>query len=207
MLGERSAATATERASLRSLLSVLARGQQRYPGRQLDLHVQDPLARPDQLLGHHVAQPARALHRPHPLPIRRRPNQQPPDLAGAGAHSQLAQFGLGVVDRHRSVRPLMRVNPDHHGHQHPLGYQPDGQPRQARLISDRSALAPLSSHTTARPSRAGTSFASQTTNGPQTGQEPNPPGPPNATRHPQRLGGLSTRRDRADPPGAGDRRS
>jgi hypothetical protein len=47
-----------------------------------------------------------------------------------------------------------------------------GGPRQACLISEWSALAPLSSHTTARPDGLGTSFGSQTNNGRQTVREP-----------------------------------
>ena len=37
-------------------------------------------------------------------------------LSRAGAHPQLAQRLLGGADRHRSVRGLVRVDPDHHRH-------------------------------------------------------------------------------------------
>ena len=54
-------------------------------------------------------------------------------------------------DRHRGVRSLVRVHPDHHcRHQLPLPLELRVRiPWRACLISDRSAVAPLSSHTTA----------------------------------------------------------
>jgi hypothetical protein len=53
---------------------------------------------------------------------------------------------------------------------------PVNRPWRAYLISDRLALAPLMSHTTARPGGAGTSFGSQAVTGRQDNLEPAPPG-------------------------------
>ena len=89
----RSAATATERASLGSFLFVTC-GQQPHPGGQLRLHVDDPLAGSDELLSQQVAEPAGTLDRPRPLLERRRPGHQPLDLIGARADPQLAEEPL-----------------------------------------------------------------------------------------------------------------
>jgi hypothetical protein len=91
--------------------------QQPDPGSQLGLHIQHPLAGGDQLLGQQPAQPAGAFHRPGPLRPGLRPGNQLPGLVRAGPHPQLAQRLLGRADRHRGVRALMRVDPDHHCHQ------------------------------------------------------------------------------------------
>jgi hypothetical protein len=89
--GERKAAMATERASLGSVLVRRANRQQPYPDRQLGLHIHDMLARGHQLLGQQMTEAAGALDRPAALGERSRPHQETLDLAGAGAHPQLAQ--------------------------------------------------------------------------------------------------------------------
>jgi hypothetical protein len=104
---------------VRVVLVTGAGGQQPDPGAQLGLHVQHPLADSDQLLGQQVPQPAGALDRPGALRPRRRPRHQPLRLAGRGTHPQPAQRLLRRIDRHRGVRPLVRVHADHHcRHQH-----------------------------------------------------------------------------------------
>jgi hypothetical protein len=99
----------------------VAGGQQPDPRAQLGLHVQHPLTRRHQLLGQQVPQPAGPLDRPGPLRPRLRPRQQPFCLHGAGAHPQLTQPLFRPADRHRRVRGLVRVDPDHHyRHRTPL---------------------------------------------------------------------------------------
>ncbi len=129
--------------------------QQPHPGGQLGRHIQHPLPGGDQLLGQQVAQPGGALHRPGPLRPRRRPRQQLLRLGRAGTHPQLAQRLLTRADRHRGMRALVRVDPDHHfrhqhalQHRHQTGRTAAGMPNYRML-----ALAPLSSHATARPGR------------------------------------------------------
>jgi len=73
-------------------------------------------ARRQQLLGQQMPHPARAFDRPGALRPGLRPRQQPLRLGGAGPYLQLAQRHLRRVDRHRSVRGLVRVDPNHHRH-------------------------------------------------------------------------------------------
>jgi hypothetical protein len=92
----------------------VSRRQQPHPGCQLRLHVQHPLTRRQQLLGQQMAHTAGALYRPGPLRPGVRPRHQLLRLAKAGAYPRLAQRLFGGVDRHRRVRALVRINPDHH---------------------------------------------------------------------------------------------
>ena len=112
--GERSAATATDRASLGSFLFTfpVASSRTRAPSLGCTSSTRSPGGQ--QLLGQQVAQAAGALDRPGPLRPGRGPCQQPLRLRGAGAHPQLPQRLLGPADRHRRVRGLVRVDPDHH---------------------------------------------------------------------------------------------
>ncbi len=58
------------------------RRQQPHARRELRLHVQDPLARSDELLGEQVAQAGGVLDRPRALRELLRPLQQPLELLG-----------------------------------------------------------------------------------------------------------------------------
>ena len=139
--------------------------QQPHPGAQLGLHVEHPLARGHQLLGQQVAQAPGALDRPGPLRPGRCPRHQPPGLGRRGAHPQLAQRLLGLVDRHRGVRGLVRVDTDHHCcHQRLLIIVRDRGPWRACLISVLAARAsfeprhgetPQSWHLVRKPDRTG----------------------------------------------------
>src|ERR1700730_13493148 len=111
--GERSAATATDRASFGSVLFTfpVASSRTRAPSLGCTSTTRSPAdssCRPagDQAFG--------ALPAPCPLRPARGPCQQPLGLRGAGAHPQLAQRLLGSAERHRCVRGLMRIDPDHH---------------------------------------------------------------------------------------------
>jgi hypothetical protein len=68
----------------------------------------------DELLGQQVPQPGSALDRPGPLRPLPCPRQQLAGLGRAGTHLQLALPLFARADRHRRVRALMRVDPDHH---------------------------------------------------------------------------------------------
>jgi hypothetical protein len=123
------------------------RGQQPHPCGQLRLHVQDPLASGDQLLSEQVAEPGRVLDRPGALPEPLSP--------------QPRQASLGLVHRHRCVRPLVRVHADHHRHRVLLPRASRG-PWSACLIAARvSARSRLFRARPRRDPTAGTSFGSQ----------------------------------------------
>ena len=129
--------------------------QQPHPGRQLRLHVQDPLAGGDELLGQQPAQPGSALDRPGPLRPRRRPRHQ---------LLRPAQPRRGPGSRPAAPPP---------GRSPPPCASPYAGPRRSSLLSwhapsrssgkwrtwraclipDLLALAPLSSHATARTGR------------------------------------------------------
>ena len=141
-------------------------GQQPDPRAELGRHIQHPLTRRQELLGQQVAQAAGALDRPGPLRPGRGPGQQPLRLGSAGADPQLTQRLLRRADRHRRVRGLVRIDPDHHcrhGTLLPLvpGKTVAGTPDSRTFV----ALTPLLSHATARPRQAGTSFESQAQQG------------------------------------------
>ena len=129
--------------------------QQPHPGGQLGRHVQHPLPGSDQLLGQQMPQPTSAFHGPGPLRPGRGPGHQLLRLGRGRADPQLAQRLFACPDRHRGMRALMRVHADHHCHQHTPRSSPRGmaEPQRACLIPDLLALAPLSSHATARPGR------------------------------------------------------
>ena len=129
--------------------------QQPHPGRQLRLNVQDPLAGGDELLGQQPAQPGGALDRPGPLRPRRRPRHQ---------LLRLTQPMRGPAARPAAPPP---------GRSPPPCASPYAGPRRSSLLSwhapsrssgewrtwraclitDLLALAPLSSHATARTGR------------------------------------------------------
>ena len=90
--------------------------QQPDPGAELRLHIQHLLTNGQQLLGQQVPQPGGALDSPGPLRPGRRPRQQPLRLRRRGAHPHLTQRLLRRPDRHRGVRALVRIHPDHHSH-------------------------------------------------------------------------------------------
>ncbi len=98
----------------------VTRLQQPHPGGQPGGHIQHPLADGHQLPGQQMPQPARALHRPGPLRPRRRPRHQLLRLSHRRADPQLTQRLFACTDRHRGMRALVRVDPDHHcHHEHP----------------------------------------------------------------------------------------
>ena len=149
---ERSAAIATERASLGSFLFVVPGRQQPHPGAELGLHVEDPLAGRDQLLGQQVPQARGALDRPGPLRPGRRPRQQPLGLGRRGPHPHLAQRLLAprrspppcaspCAGRHRSSLPPSTAPSSSSGARTVAGMPDFGS----------AGVAPLSSHATARP--------------------------------------------------------
>src|SRR5437763_5064573 len=178
---ERSAATATDRASSGSvlLMSPVASSRTRaasWAAHPAPAHPRRPAASP-------AGGPPRPRLRPPRCALRPalRPRQQPLRLGGAGPYPQLAQRHFRRVDRHRGMRGLVRVDPDHHRH-HGNALPPvldlgvttvAGTPNSTDLAGTR---APLMSHATARPRQAGTSFQSQTQQRAGSGYENQPTG-------------------------------
>jgi hypothetical protein len=158
---DRSAATATGRASLGSFLPVFPVCSSRTRAASLGCTSLPPLTGGDQLLGQQAAQPGGALHRPGPLRPGPRPGGQLAGLARACPDPQRAQRLLGRAHCHRGVRALMRGRsrsplPSAHSPSSP-GHS--DRPQRTCLIPDlRWALVPLSSHATARSDRAGASI-------------------------------------------------
>jgi hypothetical protein len=96
------------------------------------LHVHDPLAGGQQLLRQQPTQASRALDRPHSIRPRPSPPLQAQQLIRTRRHPNLAKDHLPGVEHHRSVRPLVRIDPDHHTSHNaslsrPMGNDRDGQ--------------------------------------------------------------------------------
>jgi len=70
------------------------------------LHVEDPLTGGRQLLGEQVAQPAGSFYGEGPLREAAGPVEQPLELGGTSTDPQLAEGGLGLIDRRRRVGSL-----------------------------------------------------------------------------------------------------
>ena len=164
--------------------------QHAHPCRQRRRHVDHPLAGGDELLGEQIAHPAGRLHRPRPRPDTVSPRQQLGHLSAAGAHGELPQFTLPPVEHRRRVRPLVRVDSDHHVHR--LGPPLQRLGTVASTPDSKDWRVPLVSHTTARPRQDDTSFVSQTMIGRHSESDPagasrryeNPAAPTNETiRH------------------------
>jgi hypothetical protein len=136
------------------LLVGAARTQDPHPRRQRRWHVEDGLARGHELLGQEIAQPARGLDRPRPLLERHRPLEQLVELMAARSPPDLRKLRFVTADGDRCVRPLVGIDADHHAHCAP-SIALDG-------AADRCAVAPLSTHTSARSQRASNSLESQT---------------------------------------------
>src|ERR1700758_1736614 len=99
-----------------------------------------------------AAGPATPTRGPAPRPAPSRPGRSPPQCA------------TPYADPHRSSLPPSTA---------PFHSSSGGDPWRAGLIPDRSAVAPLSSHATARARQAGTSISSQaTTVGRRFGSQP-----------------------------------
>jgi hypothetical protein len=74
-----------------------------------------------ELLGQQVAHPAGRLDGPPPLLERFGPAHELFDLTTSGTHLDAGDLIFSLVDGHRRVRCLMRVDPDHHLHDYLLG--------------------------------------------------------------------------------------
>jgi hypothetical protein len=127
--------------------------EQPHPRGQLRLHIHNAFTGADQLLPEQLSQTSSALDRPRALRPNTRPAQQLINLPRRSPDPQLTQPVLPLVEHHRGVRSLMRVDTDDHASQctsHVASKDaPKRRPRRARLISGRRR-APLSSHATAR---------------------------------------------------------
>ena len=92
----------------------LARTEQPHPRRQRRRHVHDVLPDGEELLGEEVTEPAGRLDGPQPLGIVDGPLEQPLDLQAVGPKRQLPELVLRVVDGHRRVGGLVRIDADEH---------------------------------------------------------------------------------------------
>src|SRR5439155_8791538 len=70
----------------------------------------------DELLRQQIADTARTLHRPRPVRETGRPTNKLIDLSGRRAHLDRGELHIVAINRDRSVRPLVRIDPDHHRH-------------------------------------------------------------------------------------------
>jgi hypothetical protein len=110
----------------------------------LGLHIDHTLTDAEQLLGKELAQTTRTLDRPYAIRPRCRPVLQPLELVAPSDHPDLAEHGLGLVEHHRGMRSLVRVDPDHHAsHAYLQRQHRRERPWRARLISDDCARASL----------------------------------------------------------------
>ena len=116
--GARSAAIATDNASLGSVLSERPVAEHPHPRHQRRGHVEHGLAGIDELLGQEIAEPAGGLDRPRAFPERLRPRQQLRRLLARRTHPRAVEFALAVVDRDRGVTRLVGIDTDDHRHEH-----------------------------------------------------------------------------------------
>ncbi len=82
---------------------------------------------------------------PRPDPDTPKPLPELTCLAGRRSHSDLVDHSLVGVDHHRCMRPLVRVDADHH---HDTAFLSATEPQRASLIRV-DVLSPLLSHATA----------------------------------------------------------
>jgi len=127
-----------------------------------------------------VPEPGGAFHRPGPLWPRGRPCHQLRCLRRASLHPYPAQWLFACADRHRGVRPLVRVDPDHHHcrHKHlPTRYEQGQSPAAGMPNYSAGARASFEPHR-GKTRQAGTSLSSQTAVLPQSagGSGASPPG-------------------------------
>ena len=70
----------------------------------------------DELLGEELAEPVSGLDRPGPVIERRRPRQQPHRLTAIRGELELGERLFVLVDGHRGVGRLVRIDPDDDRH-------------------------------------------------------------------------------------------
>ena len=92
----------------------LRRVEYPHPRRQRRGNIDHVLTRRDQLLREEIPETGCGLDRPPPQLEPRRPIQQHVTVFLRRPHLQLGQRALVLVDRDRSVRPLVRVDTDQH---------------------------------------------------------------------------------------------
>ena len=132
---------------VRVVLVGSARAQQPDPRRECRRNVDDVFTRGEELLRQQIAEPTRGLDRPDP---RRAiecvcPCDQLERLARTCVHQQLRQHRFVVVDCDRRVRPLVRIDTDHHHRDPPFRSTAEG-PRWALLIRDVELLTSFEPH-------------------------------------------------------------
>ena len=93
-----------------------ARGQQPCPRRQRGGHVNDGLARGDQLLGEQITESAGRLDCPGSSLEWPSPRHELVDLGATGSHLLAVELFLSAVDDDGRVGRLVRVDADDHWH-------------------------------------------------------------------------------------------
>ena len=111
--------------------------------------------------------PRSAPARPRPTPAAAPPGPREARTRSWPSGSSAAPIATAVCEPLCGSTPIITaaIEP-------PLSRSTQVRPRRACLIPGSVALAPLSSHATARPRQAGTSFESQATSGRQADREP-----------------------------------
>src|SRR6185312_17111594 len=167
-------------------------GKQPHSSGKFGLHINHVLAGAGKLLRQQIPQTLRVLYRPDALRPSTCPRQQSLALGGGRSHPNIAERDLPLVNGHRSMRRLMRINPDHHRSHHPPVLSREskrGRSRRANLITEpqRSRLL----RATPRRDPAGSRSLTSQTNRVGRSISSHPTGPLNATRETQRLAQVS----------------
>ena len=141
---------ATEWASLGSFLFRAPGGEHPDARGQGRGYVEDLFASSDELLGQQVAQPTGRLDGPGALLERFGTTDQLFHLAPGGPHPDARELVFCLVDGHRCVRCLVRIDADHHMHDYLLRRDgtTEGTPACRLFVLD-----PLLSHSMAKPWR------------------------------------------------------
>jgi hypothetical protein len=110
-------------------------GKQPHASSKLGLHINHMLASAGKLLRQQISQTLRVLYRPDPLRPPTCPRQRPLALGGGRSHPNIAERDLPLINGHRSMRRLMRINPDHHRSHHTpvLSPEPKGDDRDGQI--------------------------------------------------------------------------
>jgi hypothetical protein len=95
-----------------------ARAQPSHSCRQRHRHIHDQFTRRDELLAQQIPEAARRLDRPGSLFEPCCPTQQLVDLTSSRTHHHRCQLDFVAINRDSSVRPLVRIDTDHHRREH-----------------------------------------------------------------------------------------
>ena len=140
------------------------------PGRPASVARRRPARRRRRAAGPTDSRARRHPRSPTSAPRTVSPTDQPLDLVGGRPHPQLTEELLVGVEGHRRVRPLVRVDADHHCHHCSL--RPTDVRTAVGMSDIRVRRSRLFRATPRRHPDAGTSFGSQAAHDRQTVREP-----------------------------------